>query len=119
MERNVKTEWSLWDVDGIGTLLVTSDRIGHEDAVLISRAQHRLDGETLTAVTLGRNPTGFELAGDGSFPDVHGTALRNHLEVFGVDPDDLSATRRLDPKGVGYSPNEIPLLADVRAMGMC
>jgi hypothetical protein len=119
MSENMKTEWSLWEVEGLGTLLVATDKIRHEEAVLIARAQYRLDGDVLSAVTIGREPRGFELVGEGAFPGSHATALRNHLEVFGLDPDDLEVRRRLDPKGLGYNPTlEILVLADVAAPAM-
>lgn len=73
--------WSLWDVEGLGTLLLTED-CGN---VLVQTVNIELDGATLVAVS--RSPSGRRavIEGEGRHPELFETALANHLEIFEID----------------------------------
>lgn len=80
-ETTASENWSLWDVDGHGTLLLTEDR-GH---VLVQTVELDLTGAD--AVAVSKSPSGRRtvLAGEGGHTELFETVLVDHLAIFEID----------------------------------
>lgn len=85
-DRIVDADWSLWDVEGLGLLLLTQARAD----VLVQPVELDLGGEEPVAVS--KSPSGGRtvLRGEGGHPELFETVLVNHLSIFEIDRADAS-----------------------------
>jgi hypothetical protein len=82
-ETTASENWSLWDVDGHGSLLLTEDR----GQVLVQTVELDLTGTDLVAVSKSPSARRTVLAGEGGHTDLFETVLVNHLAIFEIDRD--------------------------------
>lgn len=86
IENAADKKWSLWDVDGLGTLLLTEDR----GNVLVQTVTVEFDGGTAVAVSKSPSARRTVIEGEGGHPELFEIALVNHLEIFEIDRQNAS-----------------------------
>ncbi|MBY3155326.1 hypothetical protein HFO56_23670 [Rhizobium laguerreae] len=79
-ETTATDKWSLWDVEGHGTLLLTEDR----GCVLVQTVELDLTGADPVATSKSPSAGRTVLAGEGGHTERFETVLVNHLEIFGI-----------------------------------
>jgi hypothetical protein len=82
-ETTASANWSLWDVDGHGTLLLTEDR----GQVLVQTVDIDLNGAEPVAISRSPSARRTVLSGDGGHTELFETVLVNHLAIFGIERD--------------------------------
>ena len=85
-ENAAGENWSIWDVEGLGTLLLTEDR----GNVLVQTVDIEFDGATSVAVSKSPSARITVIEGEGGHPELFETALVNHLEIFEIDRENAS-----------------------------
>jgi hypothetical protein len=73
--------WSLWDVEALGTLLLTEDG----GNVLVQIVDVEFSSGTPIAVSRSPSAKRTAIKGEGAHPKLFETALANHLEIFEVE----------------------------------
>ncbi|MCS4088732.1 hypothetical protein [Rhizobium sp. BK176] len=103
-ETTASENWSLWDVDGHGTLLLTDDH----GQVLVQTVELDLSGTEPVAVSKSPSARRTVLAGEGGHTELFETVLVNHLAIFEIDRENAA---RLMP---GDSAPAVQLVAGMR-----